>query len=128
MSARRRSSRPSGRTDRSGWRGDQGSVTVEFALTVPAVALVLGLAVAGVAVSSHSVRLADAAAVVARQSARGDGAGASGTIARLAPGAEVSQSSDGALLCVTLRRHVPLGPMPDVIPLESRSCAPVSGR
>ena len=69
---------------------DTGSVTAEFAVVLPAVILVVALAVGAVGASAQSVRLADAAAVVARQTARGDVDSVPGTLAALAPGAVIS--------------------------------------
>jgi hypothetical protein len=103
-------------------------VTAEFAMTVPALVVVVSLVVAGLGVTSQSVRLADAAAVVARQTARGDGGSIAATLARLAPGATVSESSGSGLVCVDLRRDARLGPVGGVVTLTSRSCAPTAGR
>lgn len=109
-------------------RLDRGSVTAEFAMTMPAVIVVVTLVVAGLGVTSQSVRLADAAAVVARETARGDGSSVAATLARLAPGATVSTSEGPDLVCVDLRREVRLGPVGGAVTLASHSCAPTAGR
>lgn len=109
-------------------RDESGSVTAEFAMTVPALVVVVSLVVASLGVTSQSVRLADVAAVVARQAARGDGGSIAATLARLAPGATVSESSGSGLVCVDLRRDARLGPVGGVVTLTSRSCAPTAGR
>jgi len=110
-----------------GAHGEQGSATVEFAMTMPAVVIVVMFVVASLGVTSQSVRLADAAAVVARQSARGDRGSVGTTLARLAPGATLSESVGADLVCVDLRRQVRVGPVGEVA-LTSRSCAPTAGR
>ncbi|KQO46546.1 hypothetical protein ASG28_02125 [Frigoribacterium sp. Leaf415] len=107
--------------------GERGSATVEFAMTMPAVILVVAFVVASLGVTSQSVRLADAAAVVARQTARGDRGSVGATLARLAPGAAMSESVGADLVCVDLRREVRVGPVGEVT-LTSRSCAPTAGR
>lgn len=83
-----------------GARDDLGSVTAEFAVTMPAVILVLACCLSGVQVAGQHLRLQDAAASAARSLARGDSAEATAT--RLFPGAGVAQRSDGDLDCVTL--------------------------
>ncbi len=79
---------------------DAGSVTAEFAVTMPAVILVLACCLSGTQVAGQQLRLQDAAAAAARSLARGDSAAATAT--RLAPGASVTERSDGDLDCVTL--------------------------
>ncbi|MDJ0334270.1 TadE family type IV pilus minor pilin [Salinibacterium sp. G-O1] len=81
-------------------RDDGGSVTAEFAVTMPAVILLLACCLSGVQVAAQQLRLQDAAASAARSLARGDSAAA--TVARLEPGASVTERSDGELDCVTL--------------------------
>ncbi|ROS52906.1 TadE family type IV pilus minor pilin [Frigoribacterium sp. PhB24] len=110
-----------------GAHDEKGSATVEFAMTMPAVVLVVAFVVASLGVTSQSVRLADAAAVVARQSARGDRGSVGATLERLAPGASSSESVGADLVCVDLRRTVRVGPVGEVA-LTSRSCAPTAGR
>jgi Flp pilus assembly protein TadG len=107
---------------------DGGSVTAEFAVVLPAVLAVVALAVGAVSASSQSVRLADAAAVAARQTARGDAASVPGTLAVLAPGAVSRSSVDGTVVCLSLARPVSLGPLSGVVTLRARSCAPSAGR
>jgi len=105
---------------------ERGSATVEFAMTMPALILVVSFVAASLGVTSQSVRLADAAAVVARQTARGDRGSVGSTLARLAPGAAVSEFVTADLVCVDLRRQVRLGLVGEVA-LASRSCAPRAG-
>lgn len=109
-------------------RDDGGSATVEFALVMPSLVVVVAFVVTSLAVTSQSVRLADAAAVVARQTARGDGSSVGATLERLAPGARLVRSDGSDLVCVDLHRDVRLGPVGGPVTLTSRSCAPTAGR
>ena len=106
---------------------DTGSVTAEFAVVLPAVLAVLALAAGAVGASAQSVRLADAAAVAARQTARGDVDSVPATLTALAPGAESSASIEGTIVCLTVARAVSLGPLSGVVTLRARSCAPTAG-
>ena len=106
---------------------DTGSVTAEFAVVLPAVLAVVALAVGAVGASAQSVRLADAAAVAARQTARGDVDAVPGTLAALAPGARSDSSIEGSIVCLTVSRAVSLGPLSGVVTLRARSCAPTAG-
>jgi Flp pilus assembly protein TadG len=108
-------------------RDDAGSVTAEFAVVLPAVLAIVALAVGAVGASAQSVRLADAAAVAARQTARGDLDSVPGTLAALAPGALSTSSVEGAIVCLTVTRPVSLGPLSGVVTLRARSCAPAAG-
>lgn len=109
-------------------RDEGGSATVEFAVVMPSVIVVVAFVVTSLAVTSQSVRLADAAAVVARQTARGDGGSVGATLARLAPGARVTRSDGSELVCIDLHRDVRLGPVGGAVTLTSHSCAPTAGR
>ncbi|MDY0944534.1 TadE family type IV pilus minor pilin [Frigoribacterium sp. CFBP9039] len=111
---------------RSRFPSDVGSVTAEFAVVVPALLSVVGLALVGAGAGMQAIRLSDAAAVVARQTARGGGDAVPATLAALAPGASVSTSSEGDLVCIRLTRVVALGPV-EGLELTGRSCAPRAG-
>ena len=59
--------------ERASRLGDErGSVTAEFAIVMPAVLVVLGLAIGGILISAHRIALVSLAAQVARLEARGD--------------------------------------------------------
>lgn len=83
-------------------RGDRGSVTAEFALTVPAVILVLGLMIGGIQLSAERVSLVSLAGEIARLEARGDAALAANRIAALPKAPTISRANDGKVLCVTV--------------------------
>jgi hypothetical protein len=102
--------------------GDRGSVTAEFAIALPAVALVLACCLSGLQLAAQQVRLQDAAGLTARAAARGDGTAIAG---RLAPGAAVTHWSDAGLECVRLTL-----PAEGVLPitLTAAGCALGGGR
>ena len=104
-------------------RRERGSVTAEFAVALPSVVLVLACCISGMAVAGQQLRLTDAAALAARALAReGDPVA---TAARLAPGAQVSTSAEGDLVCVRLSATAQ-GLLP--LALTARSCALGGGR
>lgn len=106
---------------------DLGSVAAEFAVTLPAVILVLACSLSAMQVAGQQLRLQDAASATARSSARGDSAQA--TASRLAPGSAVSQYSDGELECVTLsaRSTAAIGIVVG-FSLSASACALAGGR
>lgn len=98
-------------------------MTVEFAVALPAVAIVLVCCLSGLQLASQQVRLQDAAALAARAAARGDG---TGIAALLAPGAGVSHWSDAGLECVRLTTQASGVLLP--ITLTASGCALGGGR
>lgn len=87
-------------------RRDDGSVTAEFAVALPAVAVVLAACLLGLQVAGTQLRLQDAAALAARALARGD---PPGSAVGLVAGAALSEGRDGALVCATLTAPSALG-------------------
>ena len=108
---------------RSRWGDrDRGSVTAEFAVALPAIALVLAASLASVQVVAVQVRLADAAADAARALGRGESeATAAGIAARNAAGASLSTSVDDRFVCATLRATA--GGVLSALELRAESCA-----
>lgn len=101
---------------------ERGSVAAEFAVTVPAVVLVIALAVSALSVGGRQVRLEQAAAQTARLAAREEPADRVRAAAeRLAAGSAIGIRRDGDFVCVDLRADagVPL-PLPA---LRASSCA-----
>ena len=89
---------------------DRGSVVAEFAVTLPAIALVLVVGVGALAGASRQVRLQDAVADAARLSARGESAQrVTGAVTAAVAEASVEVSSPGDLVCVTASAPVVLG-------------------
>ncbi|GAA2043773.1 hypothetical protein GCM10009819_33120 [Agromyces tropicus] len=78
-------------------------MTAEFAVALPAVALVLAIALASIHLAAVQVRLADAAADAARALGRGEAEGVAADLAaRNAPGARLSTSVEDPFVCATV--------------------------
>lgn len=110
------------------WRSERGSAVAEFAVALPAVLLVLSLAIGGVQVGALQVRAQDAAADAARSFARGESAGVAGArLHRQVPGASVSRSADGDLVCarVSVAASGPIGRLG--VRASANSCALARG-
>jgi hypothetical protein len=114
------------------WRSaadDTGAAAAEFAVALPAVALVLAVCVGGVGVASQQLRMQDAAA----DAARGLGRGESSTAvleraARAVPGSALERHSAGELVCVRLAAPA-RGPLALAgLVLSAESCALDGGR
>lgn len=105
-------------------------MAAEFAVTMPAVLLVLAMTVGALGAAAHQVRLADAAADAARALGRGESAATAGALAaRVAPGSELSTSVDGQLVCVEVSKAWALpGGRATGIRLAARACALGGGR
>jgi Flp pilus assembly protein TadG len=104
---------------------ERGAVTAEFAVALPVLvvvaALVLGVAVAG----GLQIRLQTAAAAIARAAGRDDDTGA--VAGSMAPGAAVTMSGRGVVVCATLVQTASvLGPIG--VPVRATGCAPTGGR
>ncbi len=93
-----------------GLRGEQGYATVEFALTLPAILLVLGFGIALLAGAGTDLRANDAARAAAREVAVGAGeSGAAAVVASLAgPEAELRLSTHGDLVIAEVLVPLPL--------------------
>lgn len=96
-------------------------MTAEFAIALPAVVLVLAACLGAGQVVALQVRVQDAAAVAARQLARGDPGAASALASRLVPGASVTPSTQADLVCATVSAH-PTGLL-SAVPVLATSCA-----
>lgn len=85
-------------------------VTAETAVAIPALVLVLALALSALSLGADTVRCQDAARVVVRELARGESLGrARADAARTAPyAAEISTSRVGGLVTATVRSPAPV--------------------
>jgi Flp pilus assembly protein TadG len=112
---------------RSRWaERERGSVTAEFAVALPAIALVLAASLAAVHVAAVQVRLADAAADAARALGRGEGESvAAGIASRNAAGARLSTSVEEPFVCATLTGRA--GGVLSALELHAESCAMQGG-
>lgn len=110
-------------------RGDRerGSVAAELALALPAVVLTLLLGAGALGAASRQVALQDAAADAARLLGRGEDPGrAQSAVTAAVPGASMSSSLSGDLVCVTASVDVSIGSIVRV-PLNASSCALAGG-
>ncbi|CAO1649764.1 TadE family type IV pilus minor pilin [Salinibacterium sp. NYA9b] len=109
---------------------ERGSVTAEFALALPAVALVLVCCLSGVQLAGLQIRLQDAAAVSARSLARDESSGTvAATASALVTSARLSSHQRDGLVCATVSapaRNALLGLLP--ITLSATSCALAGGQ
>jgi hypothetical protein len=105
-------------------RRDSGGVTVEAAMALAVLAVVLVACLAGVACVIAQSRCADAAREAARLAGRGDSAGASAAVAVLAPaGAALSLGGDGDLVSATVSVQAIGGLLPGVTIRASAAAA-----
>lgn len=101
-------------------------MTAEFAVTLPAIALVLAACLASVQLVAQQVRLTDAAADAARALGRGESAAEAGAIAdRVSGGAALAVAEEGVFVCVTLRASG--RGLLAAIELNAESCAVAGG-
>jgi hypothetical protein len=108
--------------------GERGSVAAELALGLPAVVLALLLGAGALGAASRQVALQDASADAARLLGRGEAAGAARRVVGAAvPGADISTSRSGDLVCVTATFDASIGALMR-LPLQASSCALDGGR
>ena len=106
---------------------DEGSVTAEFALVVPAVIVVLGCCLGAFQLASLQLTLENAAAVAARTMARGgDGAAAASRAAAVSPGVRLERQDRGDLVCAVARASAGLGLL-GPMNLSATSCSLAGG-
>jgi len=97
-------------------------VTAEFAIVLPAVLLVLTLAIGAILLATHRIVLTSAAADIARLEARGDTAGASARIAGLEGPTSITRTVRGRLHCVRLSSN-PLRGLLARVSVSAQACA-----
>lgn len=103
---------------------DRGSVAAEFAVTLPALLLVVALGIGALAAGGHAVRLQDAAADAARLIARADDESRARAVAEAAGATSFGVSTQGDLVCVEVASPVHLGIVPTGgFDISARSCA-----
>ncbi|HEU5474315.1 MAG TPA: TadE family type IV pilus minor pilin [Actinophytocola sp.] len=97
-------------------RSEAGMVTVEAALAVAALAVVLGLVLAAIGAVTDQLRCTDAAREAARLTARGEPDRARAAAQQIAPnGARISISQDGDAISVQVTVTPVGGLLPGVI-------------
>lgn len=107
-------------------RADLGSVTAEFAAVVPAVVLVLAVALGAIQIAGEQLRLQAAAASAARALGRGD-PNASEAILAVSPSARLDQSRSGDLVCAHASAAAGFGILLGFT-LSATSCALADGQ
>lgn len=97
----------------SGFVANEGGMaTVEAAIAIAAIVVVLVLCLGAVLAASMQIRCVDAAREAARLSARGDGDNAVASAQRVAPaGASIGIGGEGDLVIATVSARVPLLPL-----------------
>lgn len=105
---------------------DDGSVAAEFAVTLPAVLLVVALGVGALAAGVQAVRLHDAASDAARLIARDDATVRAHEVASDV-GASLTIERTGDMVCANLTRRVG-APSALSVEMSARACALDGGR
>lgn len=99
-------------------------MTAEFAVALPALLMVVALAIGSIVLATHRLALSSAAAEVARLEARGDHAEAGTRIAALGTRVQAARERAGPLHCVTLTAKPGRGLLA-VVDISARACAAV---
>lgn len=95
--------------------GDGGSVTIEAAIALSTVVIVLAMCLAGIGCVIGEIRCLDAAREAARLAARGDNDHAAAMVAQVAPaGASLSLQVDGDTVIATVTAAPVGGLLPGV--------------
>ena len=104
---------------------DEGYATAEAAVALPALVVVLGLAIGAVVTVGGQLRCVDAARAGARVAARGDSDGAAAAAARQVapPGAQVRIAHDAGLVEVSVTVTLRAGRWLPGIPLHAQAAA-----
>jgi Flp pilus assembly protein TadG len=102
-------------------RDEAGTVTAEFVVALPAVVVVLVVAMAAMSLVGEQVRLQGAVAGAARLLGRGD-PGAAAMVEQVAAGGKLTVSRHGSLVCADAQVPGSLGPLVPIT-IAARSCA-----
>lgn len=103
---------------------DAGSVTIEAAIALSVVVLVVAACLAGIGCLIAALRVTDAAGEAARLAARGDDAGAAAAVERLAPSGSALTLSGGDLVTA----QVVAAPLSGLLPGVRVRAAAVAAR
>ncbi|MBF4994111.1 pilus assembly protein TadE [Arthrobacter gandavensis] len=96
---------------------DEGAVTAELAVAMPAVAILLAALLSGAAAGLTQLRLEEAAGAAARLVMRGDISEAAGAVTRLAgDGAAMEVSENGSWIHVRVESSL-RAPLLDLLPI-----------
>lgn len=110
---------------------DRGSVTAEFALVLPAVTLVLAIAIGGLGLQVERIGLVGSAAMAARAVARGEPIDLSQPFSANGAGQTLLRGPDESadnMLCVTAYKEVSIFGLPEkLFELNETQCARKAG-
>ena len=110
-------------------RDERGSAAAEFAVTLPAVLLVIAIGAGAVFAGAQAARLQGAAADAARLVGRGDSAALGALIATLPGRTSIDVAEGERLVCVTLSSPVVIpGLAATGFDVSARACAAAGGR
>ena len=104
---------------------ERGSITAEFAITVPAVLVVLAVIVGGVQLAGQQAGLTALAGDLARLEARGDSALAAARLRSFGGQPVVERHETGGVLCVTARAS-PRSGLLAAVTVTASGCAAIS--
>lgn len=111
---------------RTGLRAEDGMATVEAAIAIAAIIVVVIVCLGAVWATSMHIRCVDAAREAARLAARDDG-GATAAAQRVAPdGATVTIGGDGDYAVATVTARLPLLPLLEISARASAANEPVA--
>lgn len=101
---------------------EDGTITAEFAITIPAVLLVLAIVLGGVALAAERVALVAVAGDIARLEARGDFALAASRLASETNAPTLTRTQEGNILCVVATKASKPGLLRGIT-VTGRGCA-----
>lgn len=107
----------------AGGSADRGSVTIEAAIGLAVLVVVVAACLAGISCLLAQLRCADAAREAARLAARDDAAGAAQAVTALAPAGAALSLSGGDLVTATVTAAPMGGLLPGVVISASASAA-----
>ncbi|GGF13274.1 TadE family type IV pilus minor pilin [Subtercola lobariae] len=109
---------------------ERGTVTAEFAAALPAVGVVLILALGAIQASALQLRVVDAASIAARSLGRAESsADADARVSTLLGAHEFSSSTDGDFVCASVSAPIALGGFSATgLSVSARSCALAGGK
>ncbi|MCS5731969.1 hypothetical protein N1031_19610 [Herbiconiux moechotypicola] len=98
-------------------------MTAEFAMMLPAVAVLLALGAVGAQLGATQVMLTDATADAARLAARGEPHAAQDRLSGAVPGASLEIQHRGGLVCVATRVRAGASGLGSLVELTATGCA-----
>lgn len=106
-------------------KNERGSVTAEFAVTLPAILMVLAIVIGSLSIATHKIVLTSAVFDIARLEARGDLQLLTSRTNELPTGVLITKNVHNNILCVSATQNPGRGIL-SVIKIEARGCAVIS--